>query len=137
MSMTETPEPNGQGSQLANQLAAQIVTPLQNIVVKLGQILQALGGPTGFYANKSIAFAQSPYTTLPTDEFIEVDATAGNVAITLSAIGNPQISVKKIDASGNSVTVTGTIDGAGSVTTTTQYKAWNFKRDAANNWWLF
>lgn len=66
MSMTESPEPNGQGSQLANQLAAQIVTPLQNIVVKLGLILQNM--PT-------IPISRGQYPGTQTND----NAAAGNI----------------------------------------------------------
>lgn len=133
------PQNHGPGTQLdmVNALASQIVTPLQNIVTKLGQILQAMGSLAGAYAIKTITFANSPYTTFATDEFLLVDATGGNVVINLSANGSPQISAMKIDASGNSVELVGTINTATNLTTTTQYKAYNAKRDASNNWWLF
>lgn len=122
---------------LVNMLAGQIVTPLQNIVVRLGQILQSMGGVSGFYAIKEIAFADSPYTTLDTDEYLLVDATAGDVVINLSANGNPQISAKKVDASGNDMTLVGTIDGTANRTTTVQFTVYRVKRDDAGDWWLF
>lgn len=122
---------------LINMLAGQIVTPLQNIVVKLGQILQSMGGITGFYAIKSVTFADSPYTTLSTDEYLLADATGGAVVINLSANGNPQISVIQVDASGNNVQLVGTINNVVNLTTNTRYLAHRLKRDAANNWWLF
>lgn len=133
--------PQGDGAvapvDLINMLAGQIVTPLQNIVTKLGQILQSMGGVSGFYAIKSVAFADSPYTTLATDEYLLVDATAGNVVINLSANGNPQISVIQVDASGNTVQLVGTINNVANLTTSTQYLAHRVKRDATNKWWLF
>lgn len=117
--------------------AAQLVSVLQQLVIKVGLILQSMGGATGFYAIKTITVANSPYVPTDIDEFLLADATGGAVTITMSALSNPQISVKKIDASANAVTVNGTIDNAGSVTSSTQYKSWNFKRDASNKWWLF
>jgi len=117
--------------------ASMLVTPLQNMVTKLGQILQAMGTLAGAYAIKSIAHADSPYTTLSMDNYLLVDATAGAVSINLSANGNPQISVMQIDASGNNVTLVGTINGAVNLITNTQYLAHRCKRDNSGNWWLF
>jgi len=67
------------------------------------------------------------------------DATSGNITITLPAAstcaGRIYI-VKKIDASGNSVTIDGdsaeTIDGAATVSTTTQWVSFQIQSNGAN-----
>lgn len=60
------------------------------------------------------------YTVTPADDVITVDATAGNVTITLPppstfTNSNMPLYIKKIDASANSVTINGNIDGSLSV----------------------
>lgn len=56
-----------------------------------------------------------------------VDATAGPVTVTLPAVRDAMgqtFSIKKVDATGNAVTISGdaTIDGAASLATTTQWE---------------
>lgn len=55
------------------------------------------------------------------DSIIPVDATAGVVTVTLPATPSGQYTIKKIDASANAVTVSGTIDGAASYALSSQY----------------
>lgn len=75
--------------------------------------------------------------------FVAADVTSAGFTITLPlASANPgrQLSVKKVDASGNTLTVgrsgSDLIDGATTVTTTTQYKTWVFISDGISNWWI-
>lgn len=71
-----------------------------------------------------------------------VDATGGAVTLTLPALANAvrAIAVKKIDASGNAVTVDGygseTIEGTATKSTTTQWASWVFV-PGASEWYLF
>ena len=70
----------------------------------------------------------SSYTVSYNDAFIPVDATAGNVTITLlpaREMEQKRLTIKKTDASANTVTIdasgTETIDGALTRVITTQY----------------
>jgi hypothetical protein len=76
------------------------------------------------------------------DYFIAADCTAGVVTLTLPTAAGSRGKVlvaKKIDASINAMNLNGagadTIDGAGSVSTTTQYVAFTVFCDGAQ-WWL-
>lgn len=74
------------------------------------------------------------------DCLILVDATAGNVTITAGAASdflNKRISIKKTDASANSVIFdpTGTVDGAASKSWNTQYQSFDFCPDPSSNVW--
>jgi hypothetical protein len=85
--------------------------------------------------NNTSSFATTKtanYTTLASDETILVDATAGNITITLLvASGNSgkKFTVKKIDSTANTVTVTNStnIDGATTKTYSTQYSGGSFQ----------
>jgi hypothetical protein len=66
-----------------------------------------------------------------TDEVIIADATSASMSIVLPELSKARgrwLYVKKIDASANAVTIGGfdseTIDGAATLTTTTQYDSW-------------
>lgn len=59
-----------------------------------------------------------------TDTIVYVDASAGPVTLTLPSpnqVNDLIVTIKKIDASGNTVTLGGTVDGAPNRTLTTQY----------------
>jgi hypothetical protein len=78
------------------------------------------------------------YTATLFNTTILVDATGGNRTITLpTAASQPGmiLHIKKIDASGNSVTIDGngseTIDGATTKATTTQYAGWTIQSDGS------
>lgn len=77
--------------------------------------------------------------TIKNGGFYEVDATAGPVTVTLNAAifaGFPSVTVKKIDATANAVTVTpniGTIDGAASLSWSTQWQSYTLYPSPANN----
>lgn len=87
------------------------------------------------------------YTATSQDEVILVDATSGNLTITLQAAtarGGNSIEIKKIDSSANTVTIqrngtpgTDLIDGASSVVITAQYGIRRLKCDGSANYYLF
>ena len=78
------------------------------------------------------------YTVQLSDAVILMD---GNITVTLPLIneaGPKRITVKVINSGGGTRTVSGNganIDGAATVTTTTQYTAWDFVNDGSN-WWV-
>ncbi len=82
----------------------------------------------GNESHSLVETATTPYTAAAVT-YIMVDATAGNKVVNLPAIsglsGNREYAVKKVDASGNTVTVTAngsdTIDGAATVVLSSQY----------------
>ena len=81
------------------------------------------------------------YPVVDTDEIVLADATAGAFPVTLPAANatpGRRITVKKIDASINAVTVEsagGTIDGAASVALTAQN--WTVEVvSGGTNWWV-
>lgn len=77
-----------------------------------------------------------------TDDTILCDATAGafNITLPLAAqVGGLRVTIKKIDASANAVTLVGTIDGAVNPTLAAQYKSKTIQSGlvTANTWaWL-
>ena len=86
---------------------------------------------SGLTAITSIANADSPYSILDTNGTILCDCTAGAITVNLPAVSGEDagrtFTIKKIDASGNAVTVDGNasevIDGA---TTQTLSAQWDF-----------
>jgi hypothetical protein len=85
-----------------------------------------------FWQTKTVT---SNYTVEVTDSVILIN---GDITVTLPAIkkvGPKKITVKVINAGGGTRTVDGggvNIDGASSVTSTTQYDAWDFVNDGSN-----
>lgn len=77
-----------------------------------------------------------------TDDTILCDATAGALNIMLplaNQVGGLRVTIKKIDASANAVTLVGTIDGAVNPTLAAQYKSKTIQSGlvTANTWaWL-
>lgn len=74
------------------------------------------------------------------NDFIKVDATGGNVTITLPAVATATKKVfyyKKIDASANNMIISGdgNIDGAANFTTAVQYTSLTIIPDGAA-WWI-
>lgn len=70
-----------------------------------------------------------------TDTILYVDATAGPITLTLPSpdqVKDLVVTIKKIDASGNSVTVAGPIDGATSYVLAAQYDAMTVGCDGLN-----
>jgi hypothetical protein len=89
-----------------------------------GSALTALTGSHVTHAVVTITAVMSPYVVLSSDETLLVNATAGAVAVTLpTATAGRTLAVKKIDASANVVTLTGTVDGTVNPTLGTQYDA--------------
>lgn len=95
---------------------------------------------TNFVNAKTYTLSTSAnYTATLDDEVILVDASAGNRTITLpsasSSSGHAYV-IKKVDSSGNSVIIDGdgseTIDGATTVTTTTQWASFNIISNGTN-----
>lgn len=77
------------------------------------------------------------YTMNLNDSLILVDATSGAVDVMLKPAGeweNKRIAIKKIDASANTVTGVGVIDGVTNWGTTTQYEVVRLESDGANIW---
>lgn len=78
------------------------------------------------------------YTVQLTDSVILLN---GNITVTLPLIANAgpkRITVKVINAGGGTRTVSGNganIDGAATVTTTTQYASWDFVPDETRTFW--
>lgn len=81
----------------------------------------------------SISVGNSPYSVVPTDYVLLVDAGAGAVIVTLPAAddANQLLRIKKIDSSANTVTINAssgqTIDNSSSVVFTTQNEAKDFQ----------
>ena len=91
---------------------------------------------------KRLVSKTADYTALITDEIILVDATAGNVTITLPAAASnsgKEYIVKKTDNTSNIVIIDGnsteTIDGALTQTIQEQYGAYKIITDASN-WYI-
>lgn len=72
------------------------------------------------------------------DWVVLADATAGNLTYTLvapSAAGRFSVTVKKTDASANTVTIAGTIDGVVNLVLAVQYISYTLVSDGAA-WWI-
>ena len=97
----------------------------------------AVSGASGGFAFAGLKTANY---TASNHDFITVNATSATVTITLPAASNAAwVRIKRIDASGNSVSVVGqssaTIDGAASQTVNGQYLSSDFMSDGTN-WFL-
>jgi hypothetical protein len=84
----------------------------------------------------------TPYTVVVTDRTILIDATAGAKVVDLPTAASSKwriLTIKKIDASANVVTVDGngaeTIDGAATYVLTAQYEAVTVQSDGTT-WWV-
>ena len=85
--------------------------------------------PSGGMSERLTVVQKGSYTVLDRDSVIAVDASTGAKTIALPAVSNLKgmvLTIKKIDASGNAVTVDGdgdeTIDGAANYSLATQWK---------------
>lgn len=101
----------------------------------------ALDG-VGFFPSFSTRTITTDTTLTSSDYLVLVDATAGNVIVTLPASDTKegyQIIVKKIDVSVNTVTIepdgSETIDGAANKVLTTQFEVVRTASDGAT-WWV-
>ncbi len=98
-------------------------------------------------AVRDVVFADSPYAITADDDQLIVDATAGNVIISLPAVAMLQkaylcreLLIKKVDVSAHTVTVTAIvgdlIDGAASIVLTSQYDNCGIINDVNQAaWW--
>ncbi len=98
-------------------------------------------------AVRTVVFADSPYAVQAIDDVLMVDATGGAVVVTTPSVLslrkaylNRRLTVKKIDASANVVTVTAfagdLIDGAATVALTSQYDSTTITNDLGDDlWW--
>jgi hypothetical protein len=91
----------------------------------------------------SIVFTDSPYLMRQNDHTLICDCTNGAITIKLPASsGNTGriYNIKKIDSSGNSVTIaasgTELIDGSNNATISAQYSNRNIQSDGLGNWWI-
>jgi len=78
--------------------------------------------------HNNISTKTAAYTVKATDNdgTVLVDCTSGAVSITLPPVAqslNLRVTIKKIDASANAVTVVGTVDGTVNPTLSSQYSA--------------
>lgn len=74
------------------------------------------------------------YTALATDDLVLADATSGAITVTLPPAGSvayQTLTIKKIDASANAVTIGGTVDGAASPTLPAQYNSITIQSDGS------
>lgn len=88
-----------------------------------------------------IVSVTAAYTVPASVFYVRADVTSAGFTVTLPAAAGRdgrQICVKKIDASGNTLTVgvTGsdTIDGGATVTTVVQYLSWTFISNGNTGW---
>lgn len=97
----------------------------------------ALGGSSAL----TIATKTANYTLTDADDVILMDCTSGNKTVTLHAVASAKQKpyyIKKIDSSGNSMTIDGnaseTIDGATTKVTTVQYTSYTIIPNNAGEW---
>lgn len=110
-----------------DEVEEAITTQLEAMAVNwalVKQIYGALDTPIGSpqYVLTSKVFADSPYTLLESDYFIECDCTSGAIDIILPTliVGKKYI-IKKIDATANKVNIIGTVEGTVNPTLLAQY----------------
>ncbi len=97
----------------------------------------ALGGSTTL----SVSTKTANYTLTDADDLILMDCTSGNLTVTLHAVASAKQKpyyIKKIDSSGNSMTIDGnvseTIDGAATKVTSVQYTSYTIVPNNAGEW---
>lgn len=118
---------NSLGCSIIGRAVASSGTPTDISSTANGMILTRESNVLAF--RSSLPALRVPIRTVTTnynatalDYCIIVDATAGGVTVTLPSLTlGLSLVVKKIDSSVNTVTVSGTIDGAASVVLLTQY----------------
>lgn len=115
------------GCSIIGRATSSTGSPNDIVATTDGMILTREGGALAFRARLPslrlpIRTIAANYTATTLDYCIIADATAGNITVTLPAlVAGHSFVVKKIDASVNTVTVSGTIDGAASVVLLTRY----------------
>lgn len=78
------------------------------------------------------------YTASPSDDVLFCDASGGAFTVTLpdpTRVRNMRITIKKIDASGNAITIGATVDGGASPTVAAQYDTVTVQSDGSA--WYF
>jgi hypothetical protein len=100
-----------------------------------GSLLTDLTGTNVTHQVSQIDTGDSPYTVIATDEYILADAASGAITITLpSPVSGRLLTVKKIDSSGNAVTLNAgaaSIDGSSTKVLAAQWDAARVLADAA------
>jgi hypothetical protein len=88
----------------------------------LSTVVNAMLSELQAVERRSVRAVTADYTATTDDYLVTVDASAGAVAITLpEAVSGHQFIAKKVDASGNAVTLSGQVDGSTSTTLTAQW----------------
>lgn len=83
-----------------------------------------LGSISGLYQRQTTSVT-SNYSASDTDYALIVNSTAGAVSITLPPpIAGRELVVKRINAGGNTITLTGQVDGATSLSIGTQWQSY-------------
>ena len=120
------PGHNGQDAKSTSALSTaiqEIRTFLNREIIPLLQELRARFNER----HGHVTTVTADYKVEPDDEYIRVDASAGNVTLTLmpAASWHRYLTVKKIDSTAGSMTVSSSelIDGAATRSTATQYAA--------------
>jgi hypothetical protein len=97
--------------------------------------------PTVVSNIRSVVFADSPYSFKGVDEMLLVDCTGGNILIGLPPVSavqkGRQLTVKKVDSSGNTVTIKGdaNIDGSATRVISIAYTSITVVTDS-QRWWV-
>jgi len=125
-----------------NDTETEFVT-FEGDTTRVGVLTSTPNSPLHVNGSIATAFATktSDYTLTETDSIIAADASGGAFTITLptaSGIAGRQYTIKKVDPTGNAVTVaatgTETIDGASTYSLSAQYDAVTIVSDGTN--WL-
>lgn len=104
----------------------------------LPQFAHTINLATGGYS--TLFTVTSNYTASSGDQIILVDCSGGGRTVTLpdaSSVSNKTFRVKKVDTSGNTLTVqasSGNIDGSATKAWTTALQGFGFVSDGANYW---
>lgn len=97
-------------------------------VTELGKIERAIPVP-------SIRTVRASLTAQTNDQTVLVDASGGAVTVTLPLVSNCvglTLTVKKVDASANAVTIGATVDGVATPALTSQYQAMTMQSDGVS-----
>lgn len=128
----------------ASLRSVQAITPLSGFDFELGNSVQATtirGAPLTLVGIPTTE-QSAAYTATQADKLILVDASGGPVTITLpqaSIVDGQEYTIKKIDASSNTVTIDGNaaelIDEATTQALSNQYEALTVQCDGTE-WWI-
>lgn len=128
--------------------ASGTTTNIQNTCSNVSYIYNTESGGAANFNSVAVAIAKLPssvtktanYTVTRIDDIIRVDATSGNLTMTLFSAATVaagfRVTIKKIDATANTMTIatTGgeTIDGGASVVTGVQYTSYTLDSNGTN-----